>query len=124
MQGCAADSIGHAVRKNGFGFFLIADEANAAQGMDVGGGNLNPELTQSVEAIRHQALTAGLIDRRNCAIGHDNAQPPAARGDCGCEASGASAHYENIGRILQIYRHESHCGSDATGAKALAIEDG
>ncbi len=43
---------------------------------------MNSHLVQSRQAIRHNALTTGLVDGRNCAINNGDAEPFTRRGDC------------------------------------------
>src|SRR5579862_4047576 len=55
------------------------------------------ECSQRRQGIRHQALTASLVDGWPIAIGHDDAEPLKAGGDRSSESGGSAADDKNVG---------------------------
>src|SRR5271157_1976982 len=106
MQNGSADAIRRAMRKNCLRSFPAAHKANAPEGMDLVYRNLDAQFAQGLESIGHQSFATWFVDRRNRAIGDDNAQPATARGHRSRQPGRSSADYEDVNRILQTTHHE------------------
>jgi hypothetical protein len=61
-----------------------------------GRGDLNAECLGRGQAIRHNAFSAGFINRSNGGIGHQNFKTAAAGGDRSSETGRAPAHDEDV----------------------------
>ena len=102
VQMGAPDSVRGSARKPGLGGCAAAHEANAAEGIRFAVGDLDAELVQSLNSIRHQSFAARLVDRRNCAVRHHHAQTVTACGNGGGQAGRSTADHEYVPRIRKM----------------------
>ena len=96
MQPCAANSDAHIRWKSRLGHVVAIQESNAAKRQAVAAAKPDAQPPQSGDAIRHQSLAAGLVDRENASIDHADVESAAAGGDRRGEASGATADNDDI----------------------------
>ena len=106
MQMRAPDSVRGPARKRGLGGHAVAHKTYAAEGIRFALGNRDAELVQRLDAVGHQSLAAGFVDRRNRAVGQHHAQTVTARGDRRRQTGRSAAGYEHIHRIRKTAQHE------------------
>src|SRR6202142_1069983 len=78
-------------------------EPDAVERHGVGGAERDAQLFERGDAVRQQALTAGLVDGRMAGVGEGDAKATAPRGDGRGQAGRASAGHEDVEGLCQSY---------------------
>src|SRR5580693_5643913 len=112
MQGGATDGETPAVaRKSSLRGQGRSHKTNAAEGMSVRQGHVDPQLLQGRTPVGKQAFAAGLVDRRLRTVCHQYAQASLPRRDRSRQSCRAAPDHENIrlvwGRVWCALSHVS-----------------
>jgi len=99
VQGGAADAESHALREGSFHRQIPVTKADAAKGPRAGLVERDAKRARGGNAIRHDALAAGLVDGRLRTIGHGDVEAAVARGDGRGQPRRAAADDEDIGGL-------------------------
>jgi hypothetical protein len=83
-------------RKTCIDFSALSYKPNSAERKSLCRIDGDAEILKSGKSIRHQAFSAGLVDRRLCPIGHYNVKALPARGDCSGKPSRPPADHKHV----------------------------
>jgi hypothetical protein len=86
---------------------LAVEKSDASERVARRSRNRDTQIAQCRKAVGHQALSTGLIDRRNCAIGNDDAQAVTPGSNRSHESSRTAADDEDVNRIVGMAGHNS-----------------
>lgn len=97
MEDGAADSQTVSGTKVRTGSKFAVDKLNPAKREALIAANRNPQTAQDFNAVGHNALAAGLVDRQMARVSNGNGEPTLTRRNRRGQPGWSGAHHQNVG---------------------------